>query len=247
MNGLWKSVTENAMYVLGFLVVVAAMFAIAYFVERLARKKNGHAEKMLGTRKMTMIGMFSAIAMILHLIDFPLPFAPAFYKVDFSEIPVMIGTFAFGPVSGVMIEACKILLKLAVKGTSTAFVGELANFVVGCSLILPASILYEFKKTKGSAVFGVVAGTLCMTVFGTLFNAVYLLPAFAALYGTPMEELIAMGAAINPSITNVTTFVWFAVAPLNLLKGTVVSGITMAVYKPLSVVIKSGRTVPRTI
>lgn len=247
MNGLWKSVTENAMYVLGFMGVVAAMFVVAYLAERLAGKKNGHTEKLLGTRKITMIGMFSAIAMVLHLIDFPLPFAPGFYKVDFSEVPVMIGTFAFGPVSGVLIEFCKILLKLAVKGTSTAFVGDLANFVIGCSLILPASILYEFKKTKVGAVIGVVAGTLCMTVFGTLFNAVYLLPAFAALYGTSMEDLIAMGTAINPSITNVTTFVCFAVAPLNLLKGTVVSGITMAVYKPLSVVIKSGRAVPRTI
>lgn len=247
MNGLWKSVTENAMYVLGFLAVVAGMFALAYVIQRLAWKKSGHAEKMLDTRKITMIGMFSAIAMILHLLDFPLPFAPGFYKADFSEIPVMIGTFAFGPVSGVLIEFCKILLKLAVKGTSTAFVGDLANFVVGCSLLLPASAIYEFKKTKVGAAIGVVAGTLCMTVFGTMFNAVYLLPAFAALYGTSMDDLIAMGTAVNPSITNVTTFVWLAVAPLNLLKGTVVSGITMVIYKPLSVVIKSARAVPRTI
>ncbi|MBD5460341.1 MAG: ECF transporter S component [Lachnospiraceae bacterium] len=244
---MWKSVTENVMYVLGSLAVVAAMFVVAWFAERLAGRKNRHEEKGMGTRKMTMIGMFSAIAMILYLVDFPLPFAPGFYKVDFSEIPVMVGTFAFGPVAGVMIEFCKILLKLAVKGTSTAFVGDLANFVVGCSLILPASIIYEFKKTKVRAAVGVVAGTLCMTIFGTMFNAVYLLPAFSALYGMPMDKLIAMGTAINPSITNVATFVCFAVAPMNLLKGTVVSVITMAVYKPLSTVIKSGHAVPRTI
>ena len=83
--------------------------------------------------------LFSALAMILHIFDFPVLFlAPGFYKLDFSEIPALVGTFAFGPVAGVMIEFCKILLKLVVKGTSTAFVGDLANFVIGCSLVLPA-------------------------------------------------------------------------------------------------------------
>lgn len=242
MNGLWKNVVENAGYVLEFLGVIAALLLAAYLIERLAGRRQKEREKILTTRKMTMIGMFSAIAMILHVFDFPLPFAPGFYKVDFSELPIMIGTFAFGPVAGVLMEVCKILLKLVVKGTSTAFVGDLANFVVGCSFILPASVIYEWKKTKKGAMAAMAAGTLTMTVFGTLFNAVYLLPAFAVLYGTPMDVLIGMGNKINPAITNVTTFVCFAVAPLNLLKGGVVSLITLFVYKPLSVIIKGGRT-----
>lgn len=246
MNGLWKSIMENVMFVFEFLAVIAALFAVAYLIEKLAQRKRGQKEKILTTRKMAMIGMFSAIAVVLHIFDFPLPFAPDFYKVDFSELPIMIGTFAFGPVAGVMMEVCKILLKLVVKGTSTAFVGDLANFVVGCSFILPASLIYEFKKTKTGAVVSMIVGTLSMTVFGTMFNAVYLLPTFAVLYGVPLESLIGMGHKINPAINDVTSFVCFAVAPLNLLKGGVISLITMVIYKPLSVIIKSGRTAVST-
>ena len=172
MNGLWKSVTENVVFVMEFLGVVAAMFVLAWLIEKFSRKMRGEKRKILDTRSVVMTGMFSAIALILFLFEFPLPFAPAFYEVDFSELPVLIGTFAFGPVAGVMIEFCKILLKLVIKGTSTAFVGDLANFVIGCSLLLPASFVYEWKKTKKGAVLAVVAGTICMTTFGSLFNAV---------------------------------------------------------------------------
>ena len=116
---------------------------------------------------MAMIGMFSAVATILMLFDFPLPFAPGFYKLDFSELPILVGTFAFGPAAGVMMEFVKILLKLFIKGTSTAFVGDLANFVIGCSFILPASVLYTFRKSKKTAMIACCAGILCMTVFGS--------------------------------------------------------------------------------
>ena len=158
---------------------------------------------------------------------------------SFSEIPALIGAFAFGPVSGVMIEFCKILLKLFMKGTSTAFVGDLANFVIGCSFILPASIIYMFKKTKKNAVLASIVGTMIMTVFGTMFNAVYLLPTFAVLYGMPLDAIVGMGTAINSNITSVTSLVIFAVAPLNLLKGGSVSLITVLVYKKLSPILKA--------
>ncbi len=240
MSGLWNSVLENVSRVLEFLAVVVVLFVVSYIIEKLAQKKRGEKVKMLSTRKMAMIGMFSAIAMILHLFDFPLPFAPGFYKLDFSEIPIMIGTFAFGPVAGVLMEFLKILLKLCIKGTSTAFVGDLANFCVGCSLILPASAVYEFVKTKKGALVGVIAGTVTLTVFGSAFNAIYLIPTFADLYGLPLENLIAMGTAVNPSIKDVNTLVLFAVVPLNIIKGAAVSVVTMLIYKPLSIIIKSG-------
>ena len=240
MNGLWNSVLENVERVVEFLVVVIALFAVAYIIEKLAQKKRGEKVKMLSTRKMAMIGMFSAIAMILHLFDFPLPFAPGFYKLDFSEIPIMIGTFAFGPVAGVLMEFLKILLKLCIKGTSTAFVGDLANFCVGCSLILPASAVYEFVKTKKGALAGVITGTVILTVFGSAFNAIYLIPTFADLYGLPLETLVGMGTKVNPAIKDVNTLVLFAVVPLNIIKGVAVSVVTMLIYKPLSTIIKSG-------
>ena len=171
-NSFLTQVSQNVTYVLEFLAIVLMLFLVAYVAEKAAKKKRGDKERILSTRKMAMIGMFSAIAAILHVMDFAVPFAPPFYKLDFSELPTLIGAFAFGPATGVMIEFLKILLKLVFKGTSTAFVGDLANFVVGCSFILTASIIYEFKKTKKGAVIGCVAGTAAMTIFGTAFNAV---------------------------------------------------------------------------
>lgn len=237
-----KTVTENAAYVVIFLAVIVGCFLVAVALEKDAQKKNGVNEPLFTTRKLAMIGMFSAIAMILHVLDFPIFFAPGFYKMDFSELPVLIGSFAFGPVAGVMMEFVKILLKLCVKGTSTAFIGDLANFVVGCSLILPASAVYSFKKTKKSAIIACIVGTLVMTVFGTAFNAVYLLPAFSKFYGMPMETILAMGTEVNPLAKegSIVSFVVACVAPMNLIKGTLVSVVTLLIYKPLSPIIKTG-------
>lgn len=239
-NGLWTSVVDNVVFVLVSAGIAFALFAAAYLTEKLLQKKKQDGERILSTRKLAMIGLFAAIATVFHILDFPVPFAPPFYKLDFSELPALIGAFAFGPVAGVMIELCKILLKLLIKGTSTAFVGDLANFVIGCSLILPASILYLFKKTRKNAIAASAAGTLIMTVFGTMFNAIYLLPAFSNLYGIPLDQIIDMGTRINGNITNVTTFVIFAVAPVNLLKGVSVSAVTILIYKKLSPILKSG-------
>ena len=239
-NGLWTSVKDNVVFVLVSVGIAIALFGIAYLSEKLIKKKNNDTERILTTRKMAMIGVFSAVAMVLHIFDFPVFFAPPFYKLDFSELPALIGAFAFGPVAGIMIEFCKILLKLFVKGTSTAFVGDLANFVIGCSFILPASFIYMFKKTKKNAIAASAVGTMIMTVFGTMFNAIYLLPAFATLYGMPLDVIVGMGTSINANITDVTTLVLFAVAPMNLLKGCSGSVVTMLVYKKLSPVLKEG-------
>ena len=238
-NGLLSTVQENALFVVEFLAIVLLMFVIAYAFEKFFKKKTGDTERILSTRKIAFIGMFAAIAAILHVLDFPVFFAPSFYKMDFSELPALIGAFAFGPVAGVMIEFVKIVLKLLFKGTSTAFVGDLANFVVGCSFLLPASILYQANKKKKIAIISCVVGTLCMTVVGTTFNAVYLLPAFSKLYGMPLDVIIGMGTAINSAITGVVSFVILAVAPLNLLKGSVISIITLLVYKKISPILKA--------
>ena len=237
---LLQTVMENAIFVAEFIGIVAALVVLAYCMEKIAKKKSGSKERILSTRKIAIIGMFSAIAAVLMVLEFPLPFAPSFYGMDFSELPSLIGTFAFGPVAGVLIEFCKIVLKILFKPTSTAFVGELANFAVGCSFLLPASCVYLFHKTKKSALIGSIAGTLCMTVFGTAFNAVYLLPKFAQLFGMPLDAIIGMGTAVNPAIDSITTLVIFAVAPLNLLKGGLVSAITMLIYKKISPIIKEG-------
>ena len=237
-----EELSKNVVFVLQFLEIVILMFVAAYIMEKAAQKKNGSQDRILSTRKMAMVGMFSAIAAILHIMDFSLPFiAPPFYKLDFSELPALIGAFAFGPAAGVMIEFLKIVLKLLMKGTSTAFVGDLANFVIGCSFILPASVVYDFHKKKETAVIACIIGTVVLTVVGTTFNAVYLLPAFSTLYGMPLDDIIAMGHKINGAIHDITSFVVIAVAPLNLVKGGIVSLITLMIYKKISPIIKEGR------
>lgn len=243
-NGLWSTVVDNVVFVLESVVIAAAIVAVAYAAEKYLKRRNNDTERILTTRKIATIGVFSAISAIIMLFEFPLPFAPSFYELDFSEIPALIGTFAFGPVVGVMIEFCKVVLKLFIKGTSTAFVGDLANFVIGCSFILPASIVYMFKKTRKNAIAACVTGTLCMTIFGSAFNAVYLLPAFSKLYGMPLETIVGMGTAINGSITSVTTLVIFAVAPMNLLKGSCDSLVAMVTYKLLSPILKTAAVTP---
>lgn len=241
-NGLWSTLVENAVFAGECVLIAAVLTAAAYGAEKYLKKRNSDSERILTTRKIAMIGVFAAIAAILMLFEFPLPFAPSFYELDFSEIPALVGAFAFGPVAGVMIEFCKVVLKLFIKGTSTAFVGDLANFVIGCSFILPASVIYTFHKSKKSAVIGCVAGTLCMTVFGTAFNAIYLLPAFSKLFHMSLEDILAMGSAINPLMTegSIVSFVVACVAPMNLIKGASVSLVTLLVYKPLSPIIKEG-------
>ena len=241
MSDLLKQAVENISFVLVFALVIIGVFALAYVAERLIQKRHGAKEKIFTTRKIAMIGMFSAIAGILMLFEFPLPMiAPPFYELDFSELPVLICGFAFGPVAGVVTEFLKVLIKLFIKSTSTAFVGDLANFVVGCTMILPATIIYHLKKSKTSAVVSCIVGTICMAVFGTMFNAIYLIPAFSKLYGIPLEGIIAMGSAINASISDIVTFVIICVGPLNIIKGAMISFLTILVYKPLSPIIKNG-------
>ncbi|MDE6259745.1 MAG: ECF transporter S component [Oscillospiraceae bacterium] len=227
LGKLWTQVQDNVMYVLVFLLIAAAIFAVATALEKLWLKP----EKQSPARRTAYIGIFAAIAAVLVYFEFPLPFAPAFYELDFSFVPELICSFSLGPVAGVVCALVKELLKLLLRGTTTAFVGDLSNFVNGCAFILPASVVYHVKKSRRSAVIGMGVGTVVLTVFGSIFNAVYLIPAFAALFGWPIEKIVGMGTAINPAIVSVNTLVLFAVVPFNLLKGVAVSIITFLLYK----------------
>ena len=192
----------------------------------------------LGTREIVTIGMLGAIAVVLMLFEIPLPFAPPFYEIDFSEVPVLVGSFALGPVAGILIEFVKILLNLVINGTATAGVGEFANFCIGCSFCIPAGIIYQRKKTKKGAMIGLVSGTLIMTFLGCFINAYIMLPTYAKAFQIPIEGLIEMGTKVNASITDLFTFVMFAVVPFNLLKGVLVSIIVILIYKKISPIIK---------
>ena len=194
------------------------------------------------TRKLVEIGMLGAIATVLMLFEFPIPFiAPPFYELDFSEVPVLVGAFALGPVAGATIELVKILINLLINGTATAFVGEIGNYLLGCSFIIPAALIYKKKKTKKTALAAMIVGTIVMTVFGCILNAYVLLPTYAAAFGMPIDAIIGMGSAINGNINDVMTFVIIAVAPFNIIKGIVVSVITLLIYKHISPILKGNR------
>ena len=228
MNGLWGQILDN----LGFvLMCIAIIFALS-LLAKLAEKLLPEIRTVSPARRVSIIGICAAIATVFHIMDFPVLFlAPEFYKLDFSELPVLLCGFYLGPTATVACEGVKILLKLLVKGTSTAFVGDFANFVVGCSFVLPASIWYHHHKSKYSAIIGLALGTASMAVLGSAFNAIYLLPKFAELYGIPLDAIIGMGSAIRSGVNSVTTFVMLCVAPLNLFKGVMVSIPTMLLYK----------------
>lgn len=203
-------------------------------------KKSGAVQKGRSrVRTIAQVAMLGAVATVLMLFEFPIPFlAPPFYELDFSEVPVLIGAFAMGPIAGIAIEAVKVLLNFVLNGTMTAGVGEIANFLVGCAFVLPASLIYRNKKTRKHAILGMTVGAIVMTAVACILNTWILLPAYGIAFGMPVETFVEMGTAIHGAIDNLFTFVLLAVGPFNLLKGILVSGIVLLLYKRIRVILR---------
>ncbi len=238
---LIENAKENVEFLLISLAMMVGVYLIALASEKLIEKRTGakFSSRKTKVNKLVVMAMFSALAVVLMYFEFPIPIiAPPFYEMDFSEIPILVGSFMYGPVAGVVMEAVKILLKLCIKGTSTAFVGDFANFMMGCCLVIPASAIYHLKKTKKGAFVGMVIATLIFVVAGGLMNGFYLLPRYSQLYGIPIEGFIKMGASINPIITNIPTFVAIAVVPFNFVKAFLVCVPTGVMYKFISKLLK---------
>lgn len=185
------------------------------------------------------IAIMAAVAVVIMLVSFPLPsIAPSFYKLDFSEVAVLIGSFALGPVAGIAIEALKILLNLVFNGTNTAFIGEFANFLMGCALVVPAGIIYQKNRTRKGAVIGIVVGIISMIIAGDLLNYFLLIPAYVSIAHFPLEAIIAAGTKIFPFINSTLSLVLVCVTLFNLVKGILVGTITALVYKRVSPLLK---------
>ena len=228
MGEIFVLIQQNLRFFSICVVIGAGVILLAKLAERFVLKHR----QVSPARRVSIIGMCTAIAIVLYVLDFPVPFlAPPFYKLDFSEVPVLLCGFFLGPSAGVICLALKVLVKLLLTSTNTAFVGDFANFIVGCTLVLPATVIYHLRKSKKSALIGLLVGTASMAVFGSAFNAVYLIPEFSRLFGMPLEAIIGMGAQIHPSIDSVSRLALLCVAPLNLLKGAAVSILTMLLYK----------------
>lgn len=198
-----------------------------------------NTRKIFNIKTMAKISFLAAIAFILMYFDFPIPFlAPTFYKIDFSEVAVLMGGFALGPLAAMIIEGLKIVLYVLFKGTGTAYVGEFANFLIGCALVVPASYYYQRNKCKKNAIIGLVMGSILMTIMGLILNYYVLIPAYSTFFGLDLDTIIKMGAAIIPIINNKLMFVLLATTPFNIVKAIAVSVFTLLLYKHISPILK---------
>jgi riboflavin transporter FmnP len=240
-QNLLQIIAGNSGRFISLILLMVIAFAVAYVAEKIALrrdlKEGKKVEGILTPRKMAIIGVFSAISFVLMLIEFPLPIAPSFYKFDFSDIAALIVGFAAGPFAGVMVEFIKVTLNVLIQGTTSAFVGEIANFVIGASFVMVASIVYRFKKTRNTALIGCLLATLFIAFIGAFLNAYFMIPAYALMFGG-VENIIRAGTEIYPFVDNVFTFCLVCVAPFNLVKGIVHSAVTFLIYKQLSPILK---------
>lgn len=193
-------------------------------------------KKRLSVSMMTKIAMLSVLAFILMQFELILPMFPSFLKIDVSDLPAVIGAFAMGPFAGIAISAIKNMLHLL--QTSTGGVGELANFFVASAMIVPASVIYMKNKTKKSALMGLIVGTVIMAMAGGIANYFVLIPFYTAFM--PIDTIIELGTVVNPSIVSLETLVIFGIVPFNIVKGLVLSILTLVLYKRISPILHKG-------
>ncbi len=188
------------------------------------------------TRLIASVAMCGAVSLVLMMLDFPLPIAPSFVKFDFSDLPALICAFAFGPTAGALVELIKNLLHLFM--TSTAGVGELSNFLLGCCLVIPAGIIYKRNRTRKGALIGMIAGTLCFGFVSLFSNYFIMFPFYINAMGFPLDAIIKMGTEISPIFNSEFKLIALCVVPFNLMKGLVISALTFLLYKRLRPILK---------
>lgn len=185
---------------------------------------------------MIKVSILGVIALLLQFIEVPIPIFPDFLKIDISDLPALIGAFALGPVHGVAIELLKNILHGIFKG-GTAFIGEFANFLIGSVLVISAGTIYKRNKNKTNAILGLAVGTIAMSIAAGLLNYFVLLPLYEKVLNFPIKAVVAMGNKVNHNITDLNSFIIWAILPFNIIKGILISALTVAVYKSVSPII----------
>ena len=195
-------------------------------------KADSRVERKIMIRRIAACAILTAMAVLLMYLEIPLPFMPVFLKFDFSELPVLIGAFALGPVWGIVIELLKNLIHLPV--TQTMGIGELSNFIAGTIYVGTAGIIYRKFLTKKGAAISMAIATLALAIIAIPVNAFITLPLYGSMMGFPLEAIIGMSASANPLVKDKISLLLAVFVPFNLFKGIVVSVITFFVYKPIS-------------
>ena len=195
---------------------------------------NRGTKKKVSMRKLTGTAMLSAIAYVLMFLDFSVPFMPSFIKMDLSELPALIGSFAYGPVAGVIICLIKNVLHLFI--TTTGGVGELSNFLLGASFVLVAGGVYRFKKTRTGALIGSVLGAVLMGLFSIFSNYFLVYPIYYNFM--PKEAILSAYQLIFSGVHNILECLIVFNAPFTCIKGLISVVITFLIYKRLSPILK---------
>ena len=181
------------------------------------------------TQRLVTIPMLAAVGFVLQYLELPLPLMPSFLKLDFSTLPALVGGLMYGPVAGILIEVMKNALHMLFKNTDGLLVGELANVLAGASFIVMAVVMHRRGKGKQGFLTGLVLGTLLMTAAMSLFNAWFLLPAYAALYQMPLDQMLAGFGA-----DSVWSLVLYGIVPFNLVKGAIMTAVAYPLYVKLA-------------
>lgn len=189
-----------------------------------------HDQKKL--RNLVKVGILAAMSFILMFIQFPIPVAPPFMKVDLADVPALIGGFSMGPLYGVLIQLIKNILNLS--KTSTGGVGEISNFIVGGLFVFVSASIYKRKKTKKNATIAMICGMLIMTLAATLSNAFVIFPLYGKAMGVEMSAFVAMAHKTNTLVNSYFTMMIFAIVPFNLIKGSIEILVTKLLYKHVS-------------
>lgn len=185
------------------------------------------------TTKLAVTAMLTAIAVVLQYIEFSIPIVPSFLKLDFSDLPELIGTFVLGPWWAVLICFLKNLIHVPF-GTSGG-VGELSNFLLGASFVIVAGLIYQHKKTRKTALLACLLGTLTMAAVSFPINYFIVYPAYATMwFGGTLDPVIGIYKTILPAADTIEKSLLIFNVPFTFVKGLVVSLITMLIYKPLS-------------
>ena len=184
------------------------------------------------TRVLTGTAMLGAVAALLMYLEFPIPIMPAFIKLDVSELPALLASFAYGPVSGIVVCLIKNLIKLP--STSTAAVGELFNFVMGAVFVGTAGLVYKFNKSRKGAILGAAAGALVMALVSVPYTYFIVYPAYVTFYPLPLEAIIGMYQAINPGVDGLLSCLLVFNLPFTFFKGALDAALCFLIYKPLS-------------
>lgn len=193
--------------------------------------------KKINTRGLAVAGILGAVGFVLMLLEFPLAFIiPSFIKFDFSELPALIASFAFGPIYGVLVCLIKNLLHLF--ATTTMGVGELSNFVLGAIFVAIAGYVYKYHKDRNGALIGCVAGSVVMAIVSVATNYFVVYPAFSLILNLPMEAIIGMYKALLPTADNLFKALVIFNLPFNVAKGLIITVVCFLIYKKLSPILK---------